>query len=477
MAIKVTTNNNLVKIGYEQGPSGATGATGVGSPGATGATGAGATGATGPVGATGPANTDAVAPTISSNIVVNLPNGGYFGKYKNGDTIIYNSEDPQNALDLILDALNEAGAPNIVSFSSTDPAFNSTAGNLTVSYNVQNLNTGATLTVQVYRKAEGASDDTYSLVHTNTTASSSLNTSFSDSYTLPGFSTTGFTYKLVASDDYPSSGTDTAFDTVTPSYSPPTFSSSLTANRITNSSFSGENSNNREIGNYDSTVVATVQKNSSLVDISEIKLERSVDGGAWATLVTETDGSTSFSYTDNSNSGLTAVGEIEYRLTVKDDYIDTGGASPVVATYTVSFNRYPVLWGASSTLVDDNSNDASLVSVYNAIRSSALSVDKRLRSSSGLSNEIFDGNAQTNNVSNWTFVAFPNSYGTFTQVLDVNNADILNDQTWYRTGYDTLLSAGSFDIVNDFGETISMKMYRTNDRGAFGVSMKAKITT
>ena len=155
MAIKVTTNNNIVKIGYEQGPSGATGATGPsgaqGAQGPIGPSGAGATGATGAQGATGPGGG---SDTITEDIVVNLPNGGTFGKYSNGDTIVFNELEPQTALDIIKDALNEAGAPNIIEDDTnvSTPAFNSTSGSLTVNYRVQNRNQGSIITLNIYRK-------------------------------------------------------------------------------------------------------------------------------------------------------------------------------------------------------------------------------------------------------------------------------------------------------------------------------------
>lgn len=489
MAIKVTTNNNLVKIGYEQGPSGATGATGAtgeqGPPGATGASGSGATGATGPQGPAGPGG---AAPTISGSITVNLPNGGSFGKYSNGDVIAYNEADPQNALELILDALNEAGAPNIIENDTnvSTPAFNAASGNLTVDYRVQNVNTGATLELVIYRKLEGANDSTYSVVNTFTTSASELNGTFSDNYTgLPSFSTTGFTYKFVASDNYPNSGTDTYVVTVSPSYSSPTFSSGLVASRATNSAYDGESNSNRERGNYDSSVSATIQKNSANVAFTEVKLERSVDGGAWTTLVTETSGFGSGNYTlnyqDNSNAALNGVDDIEYRITVTDEYMSYAGLSTLTDDYTVNLNRYPALWSYSSTAADSTTTDSALVTLFGQLKSGvAVATDRVLTPISGFSSKNFVGNAGTNNASNYTYLGYVAGAGVITNAVQNSQFNITPpgpDWTNASGSPDTEISAGSFDITNDFGETISIKLYRSTNRGSYNPQDTITITT
>lgn len=491
MAIKVTTNNNIVKVSYEQGPSGATGATGpsgaAGQTGAQGDTGAGATGATGPQGATGPGGG---SDTISENIVVNLPNGGNFGKYSHGDTITYNSEDPQTALDLIIDALNEAGAPNIIEANTTvsTPPFNLTSGNLTVNYKVQNMNTGSTVTLNVFRKPEGADDSQYALKQTFSGSGAFVEGSFSDSYSLSAFATSGFTYKFEASDSYAGSGTDTLTRTVTPVYAAPTISTGLAAARITTSSYSDnggilESNTNRERGNYDSTVTASITKNSPHVDITEVKLYRSVDGGSFSALSTETEfseGIISFSFTDNSNGGLSNVDDFEYKIEVKDAYVDSGGADVVEQTLTVNFNRFPVIWSAASTITDGTTSDAALATLWSDLEAAGLAV-MILRSSTGLSEQQFDGNALTNNPANYSFIGYPSSFGSLSQVTDQTGADILNGggTSWNLEGSttDSPLSDGSFNITNDFGETISVKLYSSKYRGAFGPGSFAKFTT
>jgi len=473
MAIKVTTKNNIVKIGYEQGPSGATGATGIqgeqGDTGPQGPAGSGATGQTGPQGPVGPGG---AAPVISQNVVVNLPTGGSFGKYSHGDVITYNSEDPQNALDLILDAVNESGAPNIVTFTSTTPPFNLTSSNLTVSYNVQNQN-----------EPEGADDNTYSQVHINENISaSSVNTSFSDSYTLVGFSTTGFTYRLTATDDKPGSTSDIQTITVSPSYSDTTISPGLVAARSTNSGFTGETNSSREKGNYDSTVTATINKNNTYVNITEVKLERRVDGGAYSTLVTENSGfggaDYSFSFTDNSNSALSDVSTIEYKITVKDQYTANGGSS-FFDTFTVNLDKFPVVFSFATTASSPTTSDADLQSIYSALLTNAdVSSNKRLISSSGMASEVFNGSNGTNNVAHFTYVAYPNSFGNFTDVRDTGDFDILQDDTWLKDGgTGTPFSGGAFDVTTSFGETLSVKMYKSNSTGAFGSTQTVTITT
>ena len=486
MAIKVTTNNNIVKIGYEQGPSGATGATGPsgaqGAQGPIGPSGAGATGATGAQGATGPGGG---SDTITEDIVVNLPNGGTFGKYSNGDTIVFNELEPQTALDIIKDALNEAGAPNIIEDDTnvSTPAFNSTSGSLTVNYRVQNRNQGSIITLNIYRKPEGASDNSYVLKQSYTSAEGQdLNSQFSDSYTLSSFATTGFTYKFEASDDYPNSGTDTLIRTVTPVYSAPTISS-FTAARITNSAYDGENSTSRERGNYDSTVSATVTENSANVDVTQIRLLRSVDGGAFTAMVTETtfsDGVINFTFNDNSNSGLSDVDEIQYKLQVTDEYVVAGGATLVESpTISVAFDRYPVIWSHSSTSATSSTPDGDLATLWGSLKSNALSTNKVLRPSSGLNAEEFTGYAGTNSVSNYTYIGYPASYGNLSVVVDGSGFDILNGggTAWLISGLNSPLSEGSFPITNDFGETINIKLYRSLNKGSFGNTMTATFTT
>jgi|11_taG_2_1085331.scaffolds.fasta_scaffold10640_1 hypothetical protein len=486
MAIKVTTKNNIVKIGYEQGPSGATGATGIqgeqGETGPQGPAGSGATGQTGPQGPVGPGG---AAPVISQNVVVNLPTGGSFGKYSHGDVITYNSEDPQSALDLILDAVNESGAPNIVTFTSTTPPFNLTSSSLTVAYSVQNQNhpAGAAMNVSIERKAQGTSDSTYQVVHTNdniTTAS--VNTSFSDSYTLTEFSTTGFTYRLTATDDKAGSTSDIQTITVSPSYSDTTISPGLVAARSTNSAFTGETNSSREKGNYDSIVTATINKNNTHVNITEVKLERRVDGGSYSTLVTETSGfgtsDYSFSFTDNSNSGLTDVSTIEYKITVKDQYTDNGGSS-FFDTFTVSLDKFPVVFSYDSTSASGATSDADLQSIYADLLSNAdVSSNKRLISSSGMTSQVFNGSNGTNTGGNFTYVAYPESFGNFTVVTDTSGFDILGDNTWLKDGgTGTPFSGGAFDVTTSFGETLSIKMYKSNSSKAFNGTQTVTITT
>ena len=485
MAIKVTTNNNIVKVSYEQGPSGATGAPGpTGSQGATGTqgpAGSGATGPTGPQGATGPGGG---SDTLDANIVVNLPSGGNFGKYSDGDVIVFDSVNPQTALDIIKDALNQAGAPRIVEANTTvqTPAFNVTSGNLTVNYSVQNVNAGATLSLSVYRKAEGASDDSYIILQTFTGSGSYLTGSFSDPYSLPAFSTTGFVYKFVASDDYEGSGTDTYEVPVSPSYAAPTISTALAASRVTSSVYTGENSTNRERGNYDSTVTATITKNTADVDLTEVKLYRSVDGASFTPLVTETvfTGSTiSFSYSDNSNAALNSVDEIEYKIEIKDEYIDTGGASVVSETISVNFDLYPVIWGHSPTTATGATTDSALVTLWGDLKTDSAAANRRLKPASGLSAETFTGTAGTDNVDNYTYIGYPASYGNLSVVVDNSGFDILNGggTAWLLSGLNSPLSSGSFNITNNFGETIAIKLYRSLNKGSFSNTMTATFTT
>ena len=239
--------------------------------------------------------------------------------------------------------------PTITSFSVTNPGYSSSATtpSVTLSWSVTNNNApvGAALTIVIKRKLTTESDSSYTQIYTETYAdgASVSNDTTTNSQTLSAFPASGFKYKLEVTDDQAGTGTVTSEDTSQASYNDPGVSVSFS--RVTNSPFSesagsstGETNASREVGNNDSDVTVEVDRQTSGINITEVRLYRG------STLIKTFGSGTGvqpgdhdYTFQDTGYAGTT--GNVSYKAQVDDEESDDNSASYAKESSTVSFSH------------------------------------------------------------------------------------------------------------------------------------------
>lgn len=393
----------------------------------------------------------------NANIPVSIPTGKSFGRYVTGDTI--NISGYKSALDIIVDAVQLVQNPSFSTTTVGTIPFNQTSGSLTVTYNANNPNSNLnrSIRVLVYRKDKGASDVTYTLIHTSANFSTVTtgSQSFSDSYTLAAYATNGFTYKFRVEDvDNAVYFAETTVTRDPTAYSQPTVNS-LTATRVTNSSSSGESPISREKGNTSSIVTFSIAVNSSNVPINSLVLQRSINGGSTYTTIytfpSPYDGT--LSYTDNYVNTDLALGSIIYRVLPTTGHpTNPNGANN--NTTTVNLNRFAVKFLASPNTLPSTQTAADAIYDTTPFANSILRMDPISISLP----MAFNGSAETNNISNFSYILYPTSLGGALSVINMDGStSVISDFS----------SPVVFNITNQFNVTIEYRIYKSNSRGAF----------
>jgi len=143
--------------------------------------------------------------------------------------------------------------------------------------------------------------------------------------------------------------------------------------------------------------------------------------------------------------------------------IDNGGSSDV----TISSSPHTYRWyfkvktGASTTESISSNQDAQ--TLFDAITSPYDSLTAQ-------GDFTVTANAAMDNNSNYTWIIYPNAWGTPNQILldgqfNILNGNDLNDPT-------TLVT---YDITNDYGVTTTYRFYRSKFKGAFDVNQTIKV--
>lgn len=490
------------------GSTGATGATGP--TGATGADGAdGPTGATGPTGAVGSvkgANEDGATGVVSNpgffqfdkldveatgvdgalikqerftqDYILNIPDedgvAKSFGKYLNGDTVPSNGK---TAVEVLTGAFVDLVDPTITDFSVTDPGYaaDATTPTVTLTWSVTNNNApvGAALTIVIKRKLTTESDASYTQIYTETYAGGDNISSdtTTNSQTLPAFPTYGYNYKLEVNDDQTGTGTVTSVVTSQASYNDPEIS--VSDARVTNTSFtdsggSGESDTNREVGNNESDLSVVVDRQTSGVDITEVRLYRgSTLIKTWGSGTGVQPGDYTYTFQDTGVSSTTGV--VTYKAQVDDEESEDNSDAYAKESSIASFymNRYPLLLVASSTELTDTSLDSDAQAVFDDASVSnghAMLWNSTTSFSTGV-NLVTE--AASDNSSNYTYIIYKASIGDLTSCKQGGSAGTDLKLETYPTTPADLWKIGDFSIENSFGHTDTYRVYRTVNTQGF----------
>jgi hypothetical protein len=396
----------------------------------------------------------------------------------NGDTVPSNGK---TAVEVLTGAFVDIVDPTITSFSVTDPDYSASATTptVTLSWSVTNNNApaGAALTIVIKRKLTTQSDSSYTQVYTESySAGASISgDTTTNSQTLSAFPTSGFKYKLEVTDDQTGTGTITDEDTSQASYNDPGVSVSL--DRVTNSSFTdsgtGESDTNREVGNNDSDITIAVDRQTSGVNITEVRLYRS--GSLIKTFGSGTGvqpGDHDYTFQDTTISNTTGV--VTYKAQVDDEKSDNDSSSYAKESSNSLFymNRYPLLLVASSTALIDTSSDNDAQDVFDdASTSNGHATLYDGTESFGSSGKDLITESDSNSISNYTYIIYKASIGDLLNVKQGGSTGInltLND---YADTPADMWKLGDFNLENSFGHTDSYRIYRSVATKAFNPSL------
>jgi hypothetical protein len=364
------------------------------------------------------------AVTFDSDIEVSLCTGKSFGRYCNGDIIPASGKTPA---EVILLSVAEPLEPtiNLSSHSNNIDFGDSTKSvNLDFSYVINSLGASVSDVCLEYRR--GGSWNSL----TGGTAATGL-TGFLHSINDSGnrFCTTLLEYRYSVYDTIGGSGFTT--HCVTPeAYLAPTINPIYSA-----STLSYESESIREFGNVNTTICGSISSNRSLVDLTEYRILRRVDGGSYICVAGDS-GFTSqvktispFLDTTTPSSATT----VNYKIEVVDEY--TTGYSTV---HTIT-HRYASYFGYNT---NNPLTSGQILSLGNQ------ELDTNLNRLVG---------TVTAGVGEYTYYSYPASWG--------NLSNIIMDGVTPILGAFTHLS--DVIVTNNYGETVNNAVYVSNATQAF----------
>lgn len=139
-----------------------------------------------------------------------------------------------------------------------------------------------------------------------------------------------------------------------------------------------------------------------------------------------------------------SAGNVTFTINAEDK-----DGNSISTSRTISYRALSVFGGSSTNL--NSSGLGSAQTVFNNIKSqqSSLASNK---------DETFNGNSNTQNVNNYTYYFYNSSFGTLSNF-------VLNDLS-YAIGT-AWINLGTTSITNDFGESITYRIYQSNQPGAY----------
>lgn len=360
---------------------------------------------------------------FTSDILVSLSSGKSFGRYVNGDTIPASGKTPSEVILLsviepITPTLGLTSVGNSVEFGAETKTVN-----LSISRTVNSLDATIASVLLEYSRGGGS----WITLTTNTGSTSYIHT-IDDS--LDRFNTGLLTYRYTLVDSTGASGSTT--HTVTPqAYSSPSISITYSANTL-----SYETLTLREVGNVLTRITGSATSNRSNVNITGYIISRSTNGGAYENIHEVADlNATNITINSFEDTGTTSnATSVRYRVTVTDEYTTTNSS-----INNITF-RYASYFGYST---DKPLNAAQILSLGRQALNTSLT-----RTVSSV----------TSAASEYTYYSYPSTFGDLSNVILDGASPVLG-------AFDDELS--NVDVINNYGETISYRVYVSNDTGAF----------
>jgi hypothetical protein len=276
-------------------------------------------------------------------------------------------------------------------------------------------------------------------------------TPISDPLTLSNFTNYTLNYTLNVTDAFGTS--DSASDSINQiSYSAPTVTSFVPARTAGSSLADNETNYFREIGNFQSSVTFTTNRNSPLVDLTSVELLR----GA-SIIDTETPSNPTHAFSHGDTGAPTTGASYTYSVKMYD------GSPSSPATYTagaITFGQ-PVLFTTYNVGYTSGSSNADLQNVISNYATSAGYYKVRNNEAS----YTLSAKAAMDSASNYTYIMYDSALGALTALKQGGSAgtDIVFDDL------------GTFTVTNQFSESLSMRVYRSPFTQAFAENVQVYI--
>jgi hypothetical protein len=340
----------------------------------------------------------------------------------------------------IVDFIENVLAEQVLSISAIPTSFqyNAASVNATVTPTFSASWTTATVT----RTLNGVS--------TVIEATAVSGTPISDPISLTGFTNYTLNYTLNVTDDFGTS--DSASDSIAQiGYSAPTVSSFVPARTAGASLADNETNYFREIGNFNSTVGFTTNRNSPLVDLTSVELLR---GGV---IDTETPSNPTHSFTHADAAAPTTGASYTYSVKMYD------GSPSSPATFTagaISFGQ-PVLFTTSTGAYTSGSSNSDIQTIIDGYATSAGYYKIRNNESS----YTLSAKAAMNDNTKYTYIIYDSALGALTALKQGGAAGtdiVFND-------------LGTFTVTNQYSESLTIRVYRSPFTQAFAEDVQVYI--
>ena len=275
---------------------------------------------------------------FQADLLVTLNSGKTFGRYDNGDTIPASGLSPLQVIEL---ALNEPLPPLVSGYTATVIQFNQQSISNSLSFSYDFPVSGVTVASCDLSWRRNNSGPWNSLT---TTTANPLN--YNHITTNSAFNIQPFNYRYTVIDSAANSAIQ-YLNIIPQSYDAPTMNLSVVANSL----FGPETNFAREVGNTDSILSGTINRNETFVNLQTITLQYLLSG-SWVDGYGPINISGSANYTTPATSvndgALGYASGTAYRIHYTDIYT-SGNSNPV----NVLFDN--ILWYGPSSVVPSNS--------------------------------------------------------------------------------------------------------------------------
>lgn len=288
-------------------------------------------------------------------------------------------------------------------------------------------------------------------VSTEIEATAVSGTTISDPLTLSNHTVYTLVYRLNVSDTY--GVTDSVTDTVNQiAYVDPTVTSFVPARTAGASLADNETNYFREIGNFQSSVSFTTNRNTPLVDLTSVDLRR--DG---VVIDTETPSNPTHAFSHADTGAPTTGASYTYSVSMQD----ASPYSPTIHTEAAITFGQPVLCTTYNVGYTSSSTNADLQNVISNYSTSAGYYKVRGSEASF----TFSAKASFNSASNYVYIMYDSALGALTTLKQGGPAGT-------EIVFDDL---GTFTVTNQFSESLSMRVYRSPFTAPFAENVQVYI--
>ena len=282
-------------------------------------------------------------------------------------------------------------------------------------------------------------------------AAATSGAAITDTIALSNFTNYTLNYRLNVTDEFGTS--DSASDSTNQiSYSNPTVSSFVPARTAGASLADNETNYLREVGNFNSTVSFTTNRNSPLVDLTSVELVRGS-----SVLDTETPSNPTHGFAHSDTTAPTTGASYTYSVKMYDGH----PSSPETFTASAITFGKPVLFTTDTGAYTSGSSNADLQNVIDNYAVSAGYYKVRTNESS----YTLSAKASMNDNTKYTYIMYDSALGALTALKQGGSAGT-------DIGFNDL---GTFTVTNQFSESLTVRVYRSPFTQAFAENVQVYI--